>query len=181
MDPAAESLIRELQRGRLRLVAYIRSLVGDPDLTEDVFQEVSVIVLQKAKEFEPGRDFAAWCRGIARNVVHRERSRARRLRPFDDERLVDLVDAAFSEHAAEDPLERERSLLHRCLGQLAPASRAMLEERYAGGRSLRDLAARLSRTEGAVQVALSRIRKALLNCIRHPAAPGLESSAPSTG
>src|SRR5436853_3554058 len=81
-----DRLIREFQRDRLRLIAYIRALVGDPDLTEDIFQEVSVIVLQKADEFTPGRDLQSWCRGIARNVVLREREKSRRLRTFEGDR-----------------------------------------------------------------------------------------------
>jgi RNA polymerase sigma-70 factor (ECF subfamily) len=170
MAPAAEQLIREFQRGRMRLLAYIRALAGDPELTEDIFQEVSVIVLEKASDFIPGRDLGAWCRGIARNLVARERARARRLRPFDGDRIVALVDAAFEEHARQDQgeqaIEEERSILRRCLDRLAPAARAMVEERYAAGLSLRELADRLRRTEGAVQVALSRIRKALLECVR---------------
>ncbi len=38
MASEKDRLIREFQRDRLRLIAYIRSLVGDADLTEDLFQ-----------------------------------------------------------------------------------------------------------------------------------------------
>src|SRR4030095_16510185 len=114
-----ESLIREFQRDRLRLIAYIRALTGDADLTEDIFQEVSVVVLQKAEEFAAGRDLQAWCRGIARNVVLREREKSRRPRSFDGDRIVELVDAAFAEHAGGDPLENRHSLLRACIRMLA--------------------------------------------------------------
>src|SRR5258708_33811558 len=89
-----DRLIREFQRDRLRLIAYIRSLVGDADLTEDVFQEVSVVVLQKAEEFAEGGDLQPWCRGIARNLILREREKSRPLRRFADLRSAELVDAA---------------------------------------------------------------------------------------
>jgi RNA polymerase sigma-70 factor, ECF subfamily len=158
-----DRLIREFQRDRLRLIAYIRALVGDADVTEDIFQEVSVVVLQKAEEFAEGRDLQAWCRGIARNVILREREKSRRIRTFQGDRIVELVDAAFAEHA--DPLEGRRSLLRTCIRMLAAPSRDLLALRYDAGLSLRDVAHKLGRTEAAVQVAISRVRKWLLECV----------------
>jgi len=165
-----DSLIREFQRDRLRLIAYIRALVGDADLTEDIFQEVSVIVLQKAEEFAAGRDLQAWCRGIARNVVLREREKSRRLRPFEGDRLLELVDAAFAERSGAEPLETHHTLLRSCLRMLAAPSRELLQLRYDSGLSLREVAQRLRRTEPAVQVALSRVRKWLQECVERRSA-----------
>jgi len=169
-----DRLIREFQRDRLRLIAYIRALVGDPDLTEDLFQEVSVIVLQKVEDFTEGRDLQAWCRGIARNVMLREREKSRRLRSFEGERLVELVDAAFAENSGNDPLEGRHSLLRACLRMLAAPSRELIQLRYDAGLPLRSVAQKLGRTEAAVQVALSRVRKWLLDCVERRAETGAE-------
>jgi RNA polymerase sigma-70 factor len=165
-----DELVREFQRGRFRLVAYIRALVGDPDLTEDLFQETSVVVLQKLPSFDTDRDLHAWTRGIARNLVLRHREQARRLVPFADDRLIDLVDSAFEERPAEG-LDEQRGLLRRCLELLASGSRELLDLRYASGLPLREIAGRLDRTEGAVQVALSRVRKWLTDCVARRAQP----------
>lgn len=158
-------VIREFQRDRFRLLAYIRALVGDPVQTEDIFQEVSVVVLQKAEEFIPGRDLAAWCRGIARNLILQERKARRRIRPFEDDRILDLIDVAFVEHEEDDLLEARRNQIRTCLGRLSPAARDLVELRYVSGLSLRQLSERLSRSEASVQVALSRIRKWLGLCV----------------
>ncbi len=166
MDPAGESLIREFQRNRVRLIAYIRSLVGDPDFAEDIFQEVTVVVMEKGGTFTPGRNLASWCRGIARNLIRKEWSRSRRLRAFETERIVELIDAAFEENDKPDPVEARHAALRRCMERLTPAARDLLERRYLDGLSLRRLAERLRRTEGAVQVALFRIRRALTDCVR---------------
>ena len=160
-----DRLIREFQRDRLRLIAYIRALVGDADLTEDIFQEVSVVVLQKLDEFTAGRDLQAWCRGIARNVVLREREKSRRLRTFQGDRIIELVDAAFAERSGPDAVEGRHTLLRGCIGMLAAPSRDLLELRYDAGLPLRDVAHRMGRSEAAVQVALSRVRKWLLDCV----------------
>lgn len=160
-----EDIFREFQRGRLQLTAYIRSLVGDTDRAEDLFQEVSVAFLQKLETKDPIRDVAAWSRGTARHLVYRERTRAKRIQPFATDRIADLVDLAFSEHRA-DATDERRSFLSRCMQTLAPTARELLDLRYVSGMSLRELGEHLDRTEGAVQVALSRIRRALLECIR---------------
>jgi RNA polymerase sigma-70 factor (ECF subfamily) len=160
-----ELLIRSFQAERFRLIAYIRALVGDPELTEEIFQEVSVVVLRRIEVFDPTKDLQAWCRGIARNLVLRERDRSRRLRVFDNDRIVELVDAAFEERGMED-VDDQRFLLRNCLGQLASGSRELLQLRYQAGLSLRAIAERLERTEGAVQVALSRVRKWLADCVK---------------
>ena len=166
MPTDRDSLIRAFQAERFRLIAYIRALVGDVDLSEEIFQEVSVVVLQKIESFDTARDLQPWCRGIARNMILRERERSRRLKVFANDAIVDLVDAAFDERREAGNLDAQRSLLRRCMGNLARTSRELLELRYQAGLSLRDIAGRLERNEGAVQVALSRIRKWLADCVQ---------------
>jgi len=170
-----DRLIREFQRDRLRLIAYIRSLVGDADLTEDVFQEVTVVVLQKADDFAEGSDLQAWCRGIARNLILREREKSRRLRGFGDLRIVELVDAAFQENSGRELMDARRSLLRECMASLAAPSRDLLDLRYHSGLTLRQVAQKLGRTEAAVQVGLSRLRKWLSDCVERRAEPGAEA------
>jgi RNA polymerase sigma-70 factor (ECF subfamily) len=177
METERDRLVRDFQRGRLRLIAYIRSLVGDADLTEDLFQEVSVVVLQKAEEFTPGGDLQAWCRGIARNLILREREKSRRLRAFTDLGIVELVDAAFSESAGRELMDSRRSLLKKCMERLASPSRELLQLRYSAGLSLRQVSQKLGRTEAAVQVGLSRVRKWLTECVERRAEPGPEAPA----
>jgi RNA polymerase sigma-70 factor (ECF subfamily) len=172
MAAERDRLIRDFQRDRLRLIAYIRSLVGDADLTEDIFQEVSVVVLQKAGEFVEGSDLQSWCRGIARNLVLREREKTRRLKVFDDLRIVELVDAAFLESSGRELMDARRSLLRKCMERLAAPSRELLDLRYRTGLSLREVAQKLGRTEAAVQVGLSRVRKWLSECVERRGEPG---------
>jgi RNA polymerase sigma-70 factor, ECF subfamily len=176
MTIARDELIHNFQRDRRRLIAYIRALVGDPDLTEDIFQEVTVVVLNKADEFDPRYDLQAWCRGIARNIIKRERTRSKRLPVFKDDAIVELVDKAFEENTEHEFAETQRTVLLQCLQLLSPANKDLLEQRYTGGLSLRQLAGQLRRTELAVQVALSRLRKALGQCVQRRGEGGLEQN-----
>ena len=52
------------------------------------------------------------------------------------------------------------------MGHLAEGSREILDLRYRNGLSLRAIAMKMERTEGAVQVALSRVRKWLADCVQ---------------
>ena len=165
MSNPHEGLIRNFQRDRLRLVAYIRSLVGDPDLAEDIFQETAVVVLKKTESFDPNRDVGAWCRGIARNLILRQRERSRRLVPFTDERMEQLVDTAFEENRGREFLESRLARLRSCLKQLPARGREVLELRYVSSLTLKELASRMKQTDGAVQVKLSRLRQVLADCI----------------
>jgi len=174
----AEQVIRDFQRDRMRLIAYIRAIVGDPDLTEDIFQEVTVIVLSKAAEFDPQYDLQAWCRGIARNVIKRERSKSRRLSVFEGDQLLTLVDKAFDENKDQELLDTRSSMLRQCMQKLSPNNRELLGLRYVSGLKLRQLAEKLSRSELAVQVALSRVRKALGECVQRKGDGSLDEPHP---
>jgi RNA polymerase sigma-70 factor (ECF subfamily) len=69
----------------------------------------------------------------------------------------------------EDPeaseTEPQTDALRRCLEKLQPAEASLLKEKYADGQPLKDLAARLKATEGAIKVRLLRLREALKTCI----------------
>ena len=71
-------------------------------------------------------------------------------------------------------LEGRRSLLRSCLRMLAAPSRELVQLRYDSGLSLRALALKLGRSEAAVQVALSRVRKWLLDYVERRAQTGAE-------
>src|SRR5437773_11146432 len=79
-------LVREHQAG---LRAFIRALGVEADWVDDLAQETFVVAFQKQQQFENGKDFGKWLRGIARNLVANERRKeARRARilsgPFTD-------------------------------------------------------------------------------------------------
>lgn len=170
-------VIRGLQTGRLRLLAYVRSLVGDVELAEDIFQEVSVIALEKAESFDPDRDLGAWLRGIARNLVRRTRSTSRRQIPFPGERFAELVDTAFQENRRLEMMDEKLTLLRRCMNKLASGVREMLRMRYACGMTFEAIAERSGRSHGAVQVALSRTRRAIAECVERAEAPRAAGTA----
>jgi RNA polymerase sigma-70 factor (ECF subfamily) len=163
------SPVEEVQRLFLRhrsvLRGFILGLMPDPNRAEDIFQEVFLTVTRKASDYEPGTNFLAWARSIARLKVL-EACRSHRGGPALLE--PEAIDALA--HAAEEQTEdwdQRRVLLADCLEKLAPRAREIVEMRYSVEQlSPPTIAQRLSWSVNAVHVALSRARKFLQECTR---------------
>ena len=61
-----DTCVRLLIRERVKLIGYIRAIVGHTDTAEDVFQQLSVLVLNKHDEIESTDHFMGWMRRAAR-------------------------------------------------------------------------------------------------------------------
>jgi RNA polymerase sigma factor (sigma-70 family) len=77
--------VKRLMEHRSMLHSFVYALLRDPHLTEDILQEVAVVLWSKYSEFRPGTDFGAWARSVAyREVLSARRSEARARRYMDD-------------------------------------------------------------------------------------------------
>jgi len=142
---------------------FIYALLPSIAECEDVFQEVFLVVTEKAGQFEPGTDFLAWVRAIARNIVRRHLA-ARRSHG------IALSDGAFESvmacaDAAESEWHERRAALARCMGDVAPAARRVLELRYVEDLGPGEIARRTKRSVNGVSVALAKVRKFLRECV----------------
>ena len=54
--------VQRLMEHRSMLHSFVFAIARDPHLTEDILQEVSVVLWSKFSEFKPGTDFGAWAR-----------------------------------------------------------------------------------------------------------------------
>jgi RNA polymerase sigma-70 factor (ECF subfamily) len=159
----------------LRQADALRGLIlgllgGDRVLADDVFQEVFLVVTRRAADFDQARDFGAWARGIARRQVlqllRERRDHGLPLSPEVVERLADEApdEADWSAH---------RAALAACVETLAPRARQITALHYHEDLTPPTIAVRLAWTLNAVQVALSRARAHLRDCVeRHLRAPG---------
>lgn len=153
---------RELLRHRESLFAFLLALARDFNEAEELFQEISLRILERADDFEPGTNFGAWAREFARRTLRESRRLRGRLRLTD--KALDGVAAGFA--ALDDSTLLRKQALDTCLGRLDDADRRLVDLRYGQGLSMGALGERTSRSPGAVQVALSRIRARLSDCIR---------------
>ncbi|MDF2378163.1 MAG: sigma-70 family RNA polymerase sigma factor [Verrucomicrobiales bacterium] len=161
---ATESFVQQLTMGQNRLYGYIYSLIGDHHRAADVLQETNLVLWRKAAEFRPEADFIPWAFAIARFQVMANLRDQGRDRCILDPELLDLVGEELVEVASE--FEEMRDALRNCLSKLPSKSKAMIDSRYFGGRSIKELAGELNKTADATKTALMRIRKGLRVCVQ---------------
>jgi len=81
--------------------------------------------------------------------------------------LVEAVAETFEQNAENrDEAARRIAGLLECVDELPPRQKQIVEVRYRDRKSLAEVAAAVGWKTDAVKVALSKIRKALLACLR---------------
>ncbi len=139
-------------------------LAFTPNLADvdDLLQEVFVTVTEKAESFEPGTNFPAWARAVARiELLRRLRERSGAPHSFDPE-VVEALAADVPELHTDS---RRLAVLAECLGQLSPRVRRAVEMRYLDARKSGEIARLLSLAKESVYVMLSRARASLRQCM----------------
>lgn len=100
----------------------VRRLGVHPPATEDVVQEVFLVVHRRLDEFEGRSSLKTWLFGIALGVVRNHRRSVRRKRLEAGEAADDALDRAPADRGAEPDRLTERAeaarLLHRLLDEL---------------------------------------------------------------
>ena len=166
MSMDQDSLLRLLLAHRAMLIGYITSIVRDPHLAEDVFQDVSLIILKKGHTVADERGFPPWARQVARlEALNAYRQAKRAPQPLGEEVLASLDAEWEAEDASAHPTET-RDALRACLNKLTPRARRIVALRYDENLSGRNLARRLARPLNTVYVALSRIHRTLAACVK---------------
>jgi RNA polymerase sigma-70 factor (ECF subfamily) len=149
--------------GRLRALAV--SLVVNFNDAEDVLQQASLAIWKKFEQYQPGTNFMFWAGRFAYlHALRHRRQNARAKMAFGDAFLEAILKAATKDAMAAELGLREVAL-DDCLRKLSSEHRAMLRARYEEESSVHDVAHIFNRTEQAIHNSLSRIRRALHECI----------------
>jgi RNA polymerase sigma-70 factor, ECF subfamily len=167
MDQAvtsSETYIQRVINAQPQLYAYVLTLLADTEAADDVLQETNLVLCRKAAEFAEGTNFDAWAFRIARVQCLAYWKVRSRDRIVVDEAAINQIASRAEQRLAEAD-ERQRAL-RKCLAELPANQRELLENRYAAGGSVKQLAERLGRPEPSLSQSLYRIRMALLNCVR---------------
>ena len=172
--PDHSDFLRHFQECADDIRACIGAAVRDPHRRQDVFQEVSRVLWRRFEDYDPAWSFGAWARGIAVNkIIESHRDDARFPLALPPEVLVSLLDT-FRD--VPPPAADEEDALELCLRALPEHSRRLLRWRYEDGESCQELARRSSVNPKAMHQTLSRLRRALAQCIRER----LSRSSPHT-
>ncbi len=162
-ESSDEDFIRLFSVHQRALFLHILPLVGNAADADEVLQETNVIMWAKREQYQPGTNFLAWGRAIARLEVFRfRRKRGTKLR-FLEEGILEAV--ADRTEAVSDQMDARQEALRHCLERLRPKDRELIRMRYATGKSGEDVAQQLGRPANSVYQSLSRIRRTLAECI----------------
>jgi RNA polymerase sigma-70 factor (ECF subfamily) len=152
-------LVRAHQAGVWR---YLRFLGCEPDLAEDLVQEVFLKVWRRPFADRGDAAAGAYLRTAARHLFLSERRRRGRRPAFRD---LDAADEAWAEHVRDDDGAGYRDALRRCVGALAGRVRRVLALFYRDGLSRRRVADAVGMTADGVKTTMRRARETLRECI----------------
>ena len=163
-NPDAISVL--ISRHSQRVYDYIRMLVKDADLADDLFQETfvkAVRVIDQGRYTDQGR-FLSWVMRIAHNqVIDHFRSQRKDHVINESEAGYDILGTQrLSEGSIEERLvgEQIEADLRRLIEQLPDEQREVVKMRYYGNLSFKEIA---EQTEVSIITALGRMRYALIN------------------
>jgi RNA polymerase sigma-70 factor (ECF subfamily) len=160
-----DTIVRVLVKDRAKLLAYIWAIVSDVHTAEDVLGDVTVLAVKKREQITNEAHLAGWLRTTARTEALKAlRTRRSRPTPMSDQ-LIDALDTEWATRDGDSSDDLSEAL-QTCLGRLSPKSRELVKLRYADGLSGADLAARLHQQIKSIYVAISRVHRALGDCIR---------------
>jgi RNA polymerase sigma-70 factor (ECF subfamily) len=165
-DPGREEAFRALVSHRTMLATYIRSVVGDYHLAEDVLSETCITIVRAWPKFDQSRDFGNWARGVARRVALSMLRREKRApTPVSDEAL-NLLGAEMGEVGSEAALADRMEKLRICMEKLPESHRDLVRRRFFEHESYEQISDITSRSVPALYMAFSRILSALAICFQ---------------
>ena len=165
-----ELFVEQVREHHAGLRGFVRALGVDPLWVDDVAQEAFIVAYNRLDEYDHDRDFGAWLRGIARNLVINERRKNARRKRILSDNLTDVL--VFTSSVAEEE-EREigdnglarMKALKECIATLPEKRLQMMRSRYEDDLSAQDIAERYGMKPPAVRKALERVRASLRKCM----------------
>jgi RNA polymerase sigma-70 factor, ECF subfamily len=163
----AEGLTGLMSRHQDRLFRYLRRLVGEETMAEDVFQQTWLRVAERIAHYDRTRAFGPWLFAVARNLAY-DQLRARRPESLEEHPEpeaavgVDPRPDALARAVARQRGER----LAAAIDGLGAPDREVLALRFGDELALPDLAAALEvplpTAKARLYRALARLRTVLL-------------------
>ena len=154
-----------LTRHKSRVFAFIMSKIKNRDLSEDIFQDTFIKVinsLQKGKYNEEGK-FLPWMMRISHNLVidhFRKEAKMRKVRPTAEFDIFDVLDDGNKNQEEVMMQTQVHADLKVLIEQLPEDQKEVLKMRYFEDLSFKQIS---DLTETSINTALGRMRYALIN------------------
>ena len=164
---SAQTLTKNLLEHRQLLFGFLLALTRSHEIAEDLFQELSIEILEEATRGTQVENFLPWARTLARHKVsdYYRRQARRATQPLTDS-MSEVVSLAFEEQEAQpDEHVARMALLEQCMSVLTRRVRDLIEARYRRHQSMKEISADSGWKETSVKTALSKARKTLADCV----------------
>lgn len=159
-----ERFLRHFTANEHAIRGHVRRLVPGRADSDDLMQDVAVVLWRKFGEFSPHGNFLSWAFGVAKyEVLAWRRKQARSRVILSGEAIALLADDSTRE---DSRLAGQREQLETCLGRLGADKRELLLAAYTPGARIQDVAAKSGRTVGGFYQWLHRMKRLLLDCVR---------------
>jgi RNA polymerase sigma-70 factor, ECF subfamily len=160
-----EDIIKGLLSDRVRLLSYIRTIVVNVHVAEDIHQEVVLKVLQKYETIADEEHLLAWTRYVAKLRAY-DYLRAQNRHPLHlDPDVLDLLEPNWDEEWSLNS-SSVTAALNGCMQELSPRSQTLIRLRFTKKMSGRQISEQLGIKLKSVHMALSRIYRTLNDCVK---------------
>lgn len=145
------------------LRGWLRSQLSDWTAADDLAQDAFVTAFQKIRDFRGDGSFEAWLRAIGHNHFRNHLRKKRENYIGGDLELQALL----TTEDVNEPDHSNASLdaLRECLEQVKAPARKLLDDRYAIGKSLREIAKETGANYSTLTMKIHRLRQSLGQCI----------------
>lgn len=155
------------ERHNRSLYSFFLHMNGNPDLSEDLVQDVFFRMLRYRHTYDGSRSFPAWMYQIARNagidVAHKQKGELQLMTSRDEDDDRPLNEPVSQMPGAEETVRKrqEVALLRRALNQLPDDKREVLVLSRFQNLAYDEIASILGCEVGAVKVRVYRATRAL--------------------
>ena len=157
--PAVLDLGGLVERHQQAVWRYLRVLGAPADLADDLLQDTFVVALRRGLVDQGHAATSAFLRATARHLYLKSR-RARTAA-----REVEEADLVWQQQCSVDDGAGWFAALERCVDDVPPRSRRLLEGTYGEGLGRAALARELGLSVFGIKTALRRLRAALRECV----------------
>lgn len=154
-----------LLRHQAQVFGYIFAAVQNLHDAEELYQDTSLVLWSKFADYRPGSDFARWaCKTAKHKILHFQQHRRRSPICFSDDVLSHLAEVQVFRNSRAS--QHHQEVLAECVSELSPADQQIVDLCYGGHDSIKEVSEKLNKSPQTLYNAVSRIRRALFDCIR---------------
>lgn len=163
----SEAFLWIIRSYNLSIRSYLASQLYHQDDVDDLAQEVFLAAYRTLDRFQPGEEFGAWLRGIARNkllVFFRSQERRRSAMVRFRQEVLQIIGDDLETRASDETEDSIEAVL-RCIAKLPERMRRVVRAGL-DGRKAAQLAEQLAATVSAVYNLHYRANGLLRECVK---------------